>query len=87
MSFDDFLNDRKTQKATIRGLEIIGEAMTRLPREWQTKHQEILWREWIDFRNILIHVYHGIDLTIVWHTIINELPYLKKHIIALIKIS
>jgi uncharacterized protein with HEPN domain len=28
-------------------------------------------------RNILIHAYFGVDLKIVWHTIIEDLPMLR----------
>ncbi len=80
MGFQQFEEDRKTQKAVIRGLEIIGEAMKRFPKEFQLKYPNIIWREWIDFRNVLIHVYHAIDLDLVWSCVHNELPELHKHI-------
>jgi uncharacterized protein with HEPN domain len=30
-----------------------------------------------DFRNVLVHQYHGIDYEIVWSVIVNDLPPLK----------
>ena len=47
--------------ATLRNLELIGEAATRIPKEVQEKHPEIAWRQIIATRNRLIHGYLGID--------------------------
>ncbi|KXY51400.1 hypothetical protein AT268_33540 [Bacillus cereus] len=85
MSFEEFKNDKKTMKAVIRSLEIIGEAMNRIPKEYQQKHKDISWWAWVKFRNVLIHVYHAIDLDLVWDVLKNEVPPLKRQMDRLLK--
>ena len=76
MSIEDFMNDRKTQSATIREFEIIGEAVGKLPDKIKNKYSHIEWRDIKDFRNILVHEYFGVDLEFVWNAIQNDLPVL-----------
>lgn len=73
-SFENFCNDRKTYSAVIRELEIIGEAVNKLPNDLKDKYQNIVWRDIKDFRNLLIHEYFGVDLEIVWNTVKEDLP-------------
>ncbi len=74
---DAFREDRKTQDAVIRNLEIIGEAAGNLPEEIQEAAPEIDWRKIRGLRNILIHEYFGINLPIVWDVVQNKLGPLE----------
>lgn len=76
LAIEDFMTDRMRQSAVIREFEVIGEAVGRLPDSLKALHPDIAWREIKDFRNLLIHAYFGVDLTIVWNTIQQELPSL-----------
>lgn len=80
---DFFYADRKTQAATIRELEIIGEAAGRISEETRTSHSEVNWRLLKDFRNVLAHEYFGVNLDIVWDIVKNKLPQLKEQIIGI----
>jgi len=80
-----FKNDLKTQDAVIRNFEIIGEATKKLSDTLKTKHPDIPWRKITGMRDRLIHDYFGVSLNIVWDTIINFLPELKKKIEGLLK--
>ncbi len=53
----EFLNDKKTVRATIRSLEIIGEAVKKLPKEITDNYPEIPWKSIAGMRDILIHEY------------------------------
>ena len=77
---DSFDADRKTQAATIRELEIIGEAAGRISEETRTLHPEVNWRLLKDFRNVLAHEYFGVNLDIVWDIVKNKLPQLEERI-------
>jgi uncharacterized protein with HEPN domain len=57
----DFVADGLTYDATLRNLELIGEAATHIPNEVRAAHPEISWRMIIATRNRLIHGYLGID--------------------------
>ena len=46
---------------------------------------EIEWRDIVDFRNILIHEYFGIDFDIVWNVIQQDLPRLRRTIELIIQ--
>lgn len=78
LSIDEFANNRLIYSATIREFEIIGEATIHICDETLSKYQQIPWRDLKDFRNLLIHEYFGVDAQIVFNTIKNDLPLLKK---------
>lgn len=69
--------------ATLRNLELIGEAATRIPKEVQDKHPEIAWRQIIATRNRLIHGYLGIDDDILWSILRDDIPGLLESLKAL----
>jgi uncharacterized protein with HEPN domain len=62
--------------ATIRNLELIGEAATHIPDDVRSSHAEIPWRMVIATRNRLIHGYLGIDDDVLWSIIQDDLPAL-----------
>jgi len=66
MNFDDFVKDKKTVNAVIRSLEVMGEAVKKIPKEIRDKYPDIPWKYIAGMRDKLIHEYHGVDLTIVW---------------------
>ncbi len=78
ITFIEFVNDRKTQSATIRELEIIGEAVSKLSDNIKDKTPEVHWRDIKDLRNLLIHEYFGVDLEIIWDIIKNDIPILRN---------
>ena len=60
--------------ATIRNLELIGEAATHIPFEIKENNKEIPWRLIIATRNRLIHGYLGIDNDTLWSIINDDIP-------------
>lgn len=73
-----FIQDKETQDSVIRRLEIIGEAIRKLPEETKQQASEVSWKEIMAMRNILIHEYFGVDLPLVWQVVHKDLPALKK---------
>lgn len=71
-----FVADGITYDATLRNLELIGEAATRIPDEVRAAHGDIPWRLIIATRNRLIHAYLGIDDDTVWSIIRDDIPAL-----------
>ena len=75
---DTFMSTAHWQDATIRNLEIIGEAVKRLSNEFKARNTTIPWRNVAGLRDVLIHDYMGVDLESVWEVVQANLPELKK---------
>lgn len=69
--------------ATVRNLELIGEAATHVPDSMRSANPQIPWRLIIATRNRLIHGYLGIDNDTLWSIIRSDIPALLPHLIAL----
>ena len=80
----DFLKSKLIQNASIRNLEIIGEAVKNIPKSIKNRHPDIEWRQIAGMRDILIHEYFGVDIGLVWAIIKKDLPKLQKRIEALL---
>jgi uncharacterized protein with HEPN domain len=78
--FDAFLEDSKTKFASIKQLEIIGEAAKNITEETKLRFTQVEWQKITGLRNILVHEYFGIDENIVWGIIVKDLPELKNSI-------
>jgi len=78
MSYEGLVNDKKTLYAVIRCLEVLGEAVRKIPDDTRNEYSEMPWQEIAGMRNKLIHEYFGIDTETIWDTIKDDLPALKK---------
>lgn len=82
---DDFLEDKRTQKAVIMSLIIIGEAATKVMdgyAEFTQTHTEVPWRSMRNMRNRMAHGYFDINLDVVWETVQEWLPELLRQLPA-----
>ncbi len=77
MSFAQFSTDLKSCDATIRCIEVIGEATKRIPEEIREKNPSIPWRDMAAMRDRIIHGYFTVELESVWIAIKEEIPKLK----------
>jgi uncharacterized protein with HEPN domain len=71
---DTFVNHSMMFNATLRQLEIIGEAANHISEDVQTANPEILWARIIALRNLVIHEYFGIDDNSIWSILQINLP-------------
>ncbi len=77
---EDFEKSGLNYDASIRNLELIGEAATHVPINVRELCSYFPWRQVIATRNQLIHGYLGIDNDILWDIINNNIPELITHL-------
>lgn len=85
LSYEEFLNDIKTQDAVVRNLEIIGEAIKNISEELKEKYPRVPWKDLAGVRDKLIHHYFGVNLDIVWNIVKEELPEVISQIEEILK--
>ncbi len=76
LSFEGFERDRRTFYAVTRALEIISEAVRRLPPELRARHPYLPWRAIMGVGNIYRHNYHDVAEQQVWRTVHEGVPAL-----------
>jgi uncharacterized protein with HEPN domain len=76
MTYAEFEDDPRTSAAVVRMLEIVGEAVKKIPDGVRKNEPDVPWREIAAMRDRLIHEYFGVDLEIVWDTAKNDIPSL-----------
>jgi len=79
-----WIADRMRYDATLRNLELIGEAASRVPQSVRDLAPQLPWRQLVATRNRLIHAYLGIDDDIVWSIITADLPDLRIGLLDLL---
>lgn len=80
-----FFAERMRQDATLRKLEIIGQAVKSLSNETRSREPDIPWKQIAGMRDKVIHDYFGVNLQIVWAVVEKELPQLEKAIRRLLQ--
>jgi uncharacterized protein with HEPN domain len=80
---DGFVRSGLNYDATLRNLELIGEAATHIPDEIHQTNPQIPWRLIVATRNRLIHGYLGIDNDTLWSIIGSDIPALLPELNAL----
>ncbi|MEK6917698.1 MAG: DUF86 domain-containing protein [Nanoarchaeota archaeon] len=80
ISKTEFEENKDIIDATLRRLEIIGEASKNLPSSLTKKYSEIPWKDIAGFRDIMIHAYFIVDIDKVWEVVRKDIPDLKKKI-------
>jgi uncharacterized protein with HEPN domain len=71
--------------AVVRQIEIIGEAARNISDTFRNQHSKLPWGKMTGIRNKIIHEYFNINYAIVWDTVRDDLPDLKKSIKKIIK--
>ena len=85
VSRDEFESDQMRLDAVIRNLQVIGEAVKKIPDSIQKGYPNIPWQEIAGLRNRITHVYFDVDINIIWNVVQFELPMLKTQIQQILK--
>ena len=70
-----FFDDRLT-RAIILDFIVLGEAANNVTEAYCAVHPEVPWADIAGFRHKLVHDYSGIDFSILWDTMTNDVPAL-----------
>lgn len=60
--------------AVIHAVQIVGEAARKVPSDIRDRFPGIAWRFAVAMRNIVVHDYGEIDLSVVWTTVRDDFP-------------
>jgi uncharacterized protein with HEPN domain len=71
-----FVQSGLNYDATLRNLELIGEAASHVPQFVREKHPNVPWRLMVATRNRLIHGYLGMDNDTIWSIVKIDVPSL-----------
>ena len=83
MDYAGFLVNRMVQDAVIRQFEIVGEAAKNLSDGFRGRHPAIPWKDLAGFRDKLIHQYFGVDLAMVWQSVVEDVPMLLDELVKI----
>jgi len=84
VSFEQYMKNKMMQLAVERLLEVIGEAARNVSDAFKKAHPEILWKQIIGQRNILIHEYGDIVQDRIWSVVESDIPRLLRSLEPLI---
>lgn len=80
LKFEEFIENNLLKRASARSIEIIGEGVKNLSKDFREKHKGIEWKKFAGIRDKVIHCYFGVNWDIVWAVIKTKLPELRDKI-------
>jgi len=80
VSFEEFIADKMRYFATVKNIEIVGEAAYKLSLTFKESHQATPWKVIAGMRHYIVHDYYRVDDAVVWEVATNDLPLLKTQV-------
>ena len=78
-----FYSNTMLLEACVFNLSQLGELVRHLDDEFKAGHPEIPWAKISGLRHHIVHDYEGIVASLIWDTIVNNLPELKKQLTSI----
>jgi uncharacterized protein with HEPN domain len=75
-----FAADEMAYDATLRNLEVLGEAAKKIPEEIRQRHPQVDWRGVAGLRDILAHAYFALDDETLWKIVRTDIPRLLEQL-------
>ncbi|MCC6476080.1 DUF86 domain-containing protein [bacterium] len=78
LTYQEFLEDERTQDAVIRNVQNIGEASSKISDDLKQRVPSVDWRRAVNMRHVLVHDYDKVRLDVVWEAAKHDLPQLEE---------
>lgn len=75
-----FAQEEMAYDATVRNLEILGEAAKNIPEEIRRRYPEIDWRGVAGLRDVVAHAYFALDEPTLWKIVKTDIPHLLRQL-------
>lgn len=85
ITFDDFAKMKQHYDAILMQIIVIGEAVNNISDEFKEKYHNLPWYQAVGLRNRIAHGYVDVNIEVVWQTIKEDLPTLKKEVASLLE--
>ena len=82
MTLATFVKNKVVCHAITYNIQVVGEAASRLSKDFIETHNDIDWRDIISMRNVLVHDYYNIDLNVLWNVVQFDLPPFREKILS-----
>ena len=84
VSYDEFcINEILVDSRMFRLIQI-SENSEKLTEKFKEAHNNIQWRAMKGLRNRIVHEYGAVDLTIIYDTLVKDIPKLKESILSIL---
>lgn len=84
MSYEDFLNNSMVLEACVFNLSQMGELVKKIDKNYEKENDHIPWRQIYGLRNKIVHDYEGVNFTLLWSIIDEDLKELKSELERLV---
>jgi uncharacterized protein with HEPN domain len=71
-------SDEMLRRALVNAVQEIGEAAARVTDGGRARALELPWGQFVEMRNILVHVYWGVDYDQLWKAVAEDIPQLLR---------
>lgn len=78
VGYDGFLRNGMAQLALTHLAQVIGEAARKVSGAGREALPDVPWRDIVGMRHIIVHDYLRVDLDIIWVTVTEKLPELRR---------
>lgn len=84
MSYEDLLNNSMVLEACVFNLSQMGELVKKIDKNYEKENDHIPWRQIYGLRNKIVHDYEGVNFTLLWSIIDEDLKELKSELERLV---
>ena len=84
MTWEKFRGDWRNQMLGERLVEVLGEAVKRLPNELRDRHSELPWKKIAGTRDYIAYGYDSLDYDVIWGVLDIEAGKLKESVEAIL---